>query len=128
MNDQSQADTSCRPEAIYNVMTAPAAETHRSAGPAAWGLPGTTMNKLLCCALVVSPWPRGRGATRATGRPRPRTFPRIDGDKAQMARSLSQERFGVKLETSFKLTVFLQVCQLEAPAGYYAEERGTLDL
>lgn len=35
MNDQSQADTSCRPEAIYNVMTAPAAETHRSARPAA---------------------------------------------------------------------------------------------
>lgn len=35
MNDQSQADTSCRPDAIYNVMSARAAETHRSARPAA---------------------------------------------------------------------------------------------
>lgn len=25
--------------------------------PSAWGFPGTTMNKLLCCALVVSSWP-----------------------------------------------------------------------
>lgn len=35
MNDQSQAGTSCRPDAIYNVMSARAAETHRSARPAA---------------------------------------------------------------------------------------------
>lgn len=34
MSDQSQADTSCC-NAIYNVMTARAAETHRSACPAA---------------------------------------------------------------------------------------------
>lgn len=41
-------------------MSARAAETHRSARPAAASkrlrFPGTTMNKLLCCALVVSPW------------------------------------------------------------------------
>lgn len=35
MNDQSQADTSCRRGAIYTVMRARAAETHRSARPAA---------------------------------------------------------------------------------------------
>lgn len=35
MDDQSQAGTSCCPEAIYNVMTARAAETHWSARPAA---------------------------------------------------------------------------------------------
>ena len=35
MNDQSQADTSCCRDTIYNVMSARAAETHRSAHPAA---------------------------------------------------------------------------------------------
>ena len=37
--------------------------------PSAWGFPGTTMNKLLCCALVVSPWSgdAGTGAPGAGG-------------------------------------------------------------
>ena len=34
--------------------------------PSAWGFPGTTMNTLLCCALVVSSWPRAPTAVLGT--------------------------------------------------------------
>lgn len=107
--------------------------------PSAWGFPGTTMNKLLCCALLVSPWPRGSGRrTLAAGVAPPVSWllcsPRMDGWRdgwgGSSTPSLSPERPGVSLEqeTSFKLTTLPgRPFTLKFLLGY-GEGRGALDL
>lgn len=85
MDDQSQAGTSCRPDAIYNVMSARAAETHRSARPAAAAaaaqslrFPGDRNEP----AAVLRPRGKFPPGTRAPGSPPARcspTSPRPDG-------------------------------------------------
>ena len=74
MNDQSQADTSCCQDTIYNVMSARAAEKHQSARPAAatasqrLRFPGAHNEQAAVLCARGKSLPRGRGR-RCPGRP-----------------------------------------------------------
>lgn len=95
MNDQSQADTSCCRDTIYKVMSARAAETHRSAHPAAAAserlrFPGDHNEQAAVLRARGKFLARDagsgalgdRGGSSPPGLP---TCPPVDGDKAQLA-------------------------------------------
>ena len=95
MNDQRQAETSCCRDTIYKVMSARAAETHRSARPAAAAsqrlrFPGDHNEHvavLRARGKLLAPG-ADSGARDASGGCSPPglpTCPRVGGDKAQLA-------------------------------------------
>ena len=138
MNDQSQADTSCCRDTIYKVMSARAAETHRSARPAAAAserlrFPGDHNEQVAVLRARGKFLARdaGSGALGARGGSSP---PGLRPARLLMGQSstcsLSQERSGVRLEqeTSFKLIVLLLGCPftLESSCWAYEEELLTI--
>ena len=138
MNDQSQADTSCCRDTIYKVMSARAAETHRSARPAAAAserlrFPGDHNEQVAVLRARGKFLARdaGSGALGARGGSSPPglpTCPPVDGTKFNLLPFPGEIWVRLEQETSFKLIVLLLGCPftLESSCWAYEEELLTI--